>query len=334
MTAMRIMQNDMKRELSQLGTHTFQVRGTPNPGKQRENSPRYGKPRNLTFAQVKTLVENPLLVDKVGVQMLAAYGEAVSRFGRTNPNIYLHGVNLGTFAAKNWVIAAGRGISSADLEAERNVCAIGDRVARRIFPNASPLGESIKFDGIPYLVIGVLEPKGEMFGEPQDNLVAIPITAALKRYGRDSELTLLVQAHDRASFEDLVAEVRGALRKIRQVPPADPDDFEISSKRFADETFPHPNGVVSDWRGHRRFDRAVCRGHWHHEHHARLHNRANERDWRATRDRSEEAKHCAAVHHRSGRHVPDRRYRGQRVGHSRGQPRSTLYSKNAARRAG
>jgi putative ABC transport system permease protein len=88
----------------------------------------------------------------------------------------------------------------------------------------------VKFNGINYSVIGVLEPKGTSLGGNQDNFAVIPITTGLNRYGRFwRSLSILVQAENQASYDDTVEQVRGIMRTMRKVRPGDPDDFELFS---------------------------------------------------------------------------------------------------------
>jgi putative ABC transport system permease protein len=66
----------------------------------------------------------------------------------------------------------------------------------------------------------------------------IPITTGLNRYGRAWwTLTVLIQAHDAATFEDCQEQVRGILRVARKVPPGDEDDFELYSNDSLVEQF-------------------------------------------------------------------------------------------------
>src|SRR5215212_11737157 len=58
MTAMRIMQNDMERELSQLGTHTFQVQKLPSGSIDRARMAKFRGRKDITYAQVRALQEN------------------------------------------------------------------------------------------------------------------------------------------------------------------------------------------------------------------------------------------------------------------------------------
>jgi putative ABC transport system permease protein len=96
----------------------------------------------------------------------------------------------------------------------------------------------VKIDGINYSVVGVLEGNGAALGGDQDNFAVVPLTTGLNRYGRwYRSLNILVQARDRASYNDTLEEVRGALRVIRKVPPGKDDDFEIQSNDSLIEQF-------------------------------------------------------------------------------------------------
>jgi putative ABC transport system permease protein len=99
-----------------------------------------------------------------------------------------------------------------------------------LFPHGTALGERVKFDGINYRVVGVLESKGMTMGGNQDNFAIIPITTGLNRYGRSwRSLTILVQAADQESYDDCLEQVRGVMRVTRKVPPGKEDDFEVFS---------------------------------------------------------------------------------------------------------
>jgi putative ABC transport system permease protein len=140
------------------------------------------------------------------------------------------GVTPEALACKGWNVEEGRGLLAADVDAARFVCLLGNKLAKKLFPRGGAVGQTIKFEGVRHVVVGVLEASTSM-GEGQDNFVAIPITLGLNRYGGAGwrSLTLLVQARDQASYDDCVEQVRGILRVARKVPPGEPDDFEISS---------------------------------------------------------------------------------------------------------
>jgi len=230
MTAIRVMQQNIETELSQLGAHSFVIQKEPEifvGG--RDSWEKFWRRKNVRYEQALALKEKATLADAVAVESYLWRGEAQSRYAHTTPSVGLLGVSPESFAAKNWVVEEGRAILPTDVESARNVCVLGNSLARKLFPHGSALKEKIKFEGINYTVIGVLEAKGRVMGGDQDVFVAIPITTGLNRYGHDRSISIQVRAVDEKSFADTVEQVRGVLRALRKVAPSDPDDFELFS---------------------------------------------------------------------------------------------------------
>jgi putative ABC transport system permease protein len=231
MTAMRVMQHVVESELSQLGDQTFTVRKFPIVLFSRpEGIEKIRRRKNITLQEGRRLLENVTLARSVGVETYFWAGQIQTQYKRTSPDVRLYGETPGSFPARNWIVQDGRGIADADVEGARDVCVLGNSLARTIFPVGAAVGERVKIDGLNYTVIGVLQPKGGSLGGDQDKFAVIPITTGLNRFGYIwRSMTLLVQARDRASFDACVEEVRGNLRIIRKVPPGEADTFEISS---------------------------------------------------------------------------------------------------------
>jgi putative ABC transport system permease protein len=231
MTAMRVLQQNIERELSELGSHTFQISKWPGAffgG--REGFEKFWRRRNITFAQGKLFAERATLARNAGMEQSFWVDEAISRFDKTPPGVRLFGVTPGIFAARNWIVAEGRQLTDADVDGAHHICVLGAGIAKTLFPFGSALGDRVKLDGIHYTVVGVLEARGTSLGGEQDNFAAVPLTTALNRYGRAwYSMNLLVQARDAASYDDTVEQARGVLRALRQVPPGKEDDFEVFS---------------------------------------------------------------------------------------------------------
>jgi putative ABC transport system permease protein len=231
MTTMRVMQHVVESELSQLGDQTFMVRKFPiilftRP----EGLEKIRRRKNITLQEGRRLMESVTLARAVGVESYFWAGQIQTQYKRTSPDVRLYGETPGSFPARNWVVQVGRGIADADVEGARDVCVLGNSLARTIFPVGQAVGERVKIDGLNYVVIGVLQPKGGSLGGDQDKFAVIPLTTGLNRFGYIwRSMDILVQARDRASFDACVEEVRGNLRIIRKVPPGEPDSFEVSS---------------------------------------------------------------------------------------------------------
>jgi putative ABC transport system permease protein len=137
------------------------------------------------------------------------------------------------FSTQNLTLADGRVFTSADDDSGRLVCVLGFDLAAKLFPRGSPLGESVKFRGIAYKVVGVLEQRGALFGQSRDNFIAVPLGTARRLYGENLSMRLQVQAPSRADYDATVDQARGAMRAMRRVAPGDEDDFEILSNESA-----------------------------------------------------------------------------------------------------
>jgi putative ABC transport system permease protein len=231
MTAMRVLQSNIERQLSALGSETFMVKKWPNSyfGFSGDLE-KYWRRKDITMATAKKLQDRTTLPLNIGMESEFWSGEITTRYKTSAPTVDLYGESPGSFPAHNWNLDTGRLLVDADLDSARNLCVLGHSLATNIFPNSSPLGEQVKIDGIKYTVIGVLAANGGALGGDQDNFAVVPLTTVLNRYGRwNRSLGILVQAHDRASYEATVEEVRGAMRAIRKTPPGKDDDFEIES---------------------------------------------------------------------------------------------------------
>ncbi len=231
MTAMRVLQSNVESELSQLGTQTFAIRKWPavyfgGP----EGFEKFWRRKNLTMQHGKLLSEKASLAKTVGMATHFYGGEATSRYAKTPPNAALFGATPGAFPARNWVVDQGRAVLDSDVDSARDVCVLAGKIASTLFPFGSALGERVKFDGIGYTVVGVLESKGSALGGDQDNFAIIPLSTGLNRYGRIwRSIDLLVQARSQELYDDTVEQVRGILRTARKVPPGQEDDFEVFS---------------------------------------------------------------------------------------------------------
>ncbi len=231
MTAMRVLQGDIERQMSALGTSTFMVQKWPGvyfggP----EGFEKFWRRKNITMAHGLLVQERATLAKSVGIETAFWGGEVETRYKKTAPNVQLFGESPGSFAARNWVLAEGRLLLDMDIDGARDVCVLGAGLAKSVFPHSSPVGERLKLNGISYTVVGVLESKGRSVGGDQDNFAVVPVTTGMNRFGRwNRSLTLLIQAKDQAQYDDTVEQVRGIMRTLRKVPPGKDDDFEIFS---------------------------------------------------------------------------------------------------------
>ncbi len=229
MTGIRVLQSNLESAMSGLGANTFQFQRSPAIHFDDIDWEKILRRRRFFAANMKRIQEKSTLAQAVSATASFGVGEASSKFARTNPNITGVGVTPDGFITQNWTVLDGRGFSEADDTSGRRVCVLGADLAEKLFPLGSPVGQSVKFCGISYNVIGLLARRGSLFGQSRDNFLAIPLGTALRLYGQSLSLSIQVQAPGRDTYQDVLEQARGAMRTMRRVEPGIEDDFEIVS---------------------------------------------------------------------------------------------------------
>jgi putative ABC transport system permease protein len=127
----------------------------------------------------------------------------------------------------------GRHFQKEDEERSRFVCVIGADIAEHLFPYSDPLGKRIKIGPNNFLVIGVGEKIGKLFGRNLDNFVNIPITAYYKIFGSRQSISINIHTSSQEQMAEAQEEVRTILRSKRHLSFNEKDDFSI----LTSETF-------------------------------------------------------------------------------------------------
>ncbi|HRD02626.1 MAG TPA: ABC transporter permease [Candidatus Saccharicenans sp.] len=122
----------------------------------------------------------------------------------------------------------GRNFTQAEIRHSARVCVIGTEVADVLFPHMSPVGKEIKVGQEKFTVIGVMSKRGQMFGQSQDNIVAIPYTSLMKCFPYDpSSLSITIVPKEATQINETIEQVTNFLRLRRKVPPNKSNDFAI-----------------------------------------------------------------------------------------------------------
>jgi putative ABC transport system permease protein len=136
--------------------------------------------------------------------------------------------------AQSRFVAQGRSLTELDLEHAAEVVVIGDEIREKLFPREDPINKRVQLGHDGYTVIGVFEKKGKMFGESQDNFVALPITTFdrhfpwIKAGGTDGDaLRIAAVPYRPEQLPALIDKIRQVLRTRRHVRFDQPDDFGI-----------------------------------------------------------------------------------------------------------
>jgi len=114
----------------------------------------------------------------------------------------------------------GRFLNHEDIENHRRVAFLGYEVARRLFSSIPPVGETIRINGMPFEVIGVMPNKAQIsnYFYPDKLSVFVPYTATLRREYVDN---ILFQAMTPELHDQAMRQVRELLAARHRFDPRD-----------------------------------------------------------------------------------------------------------------
>ena len=152
------------------------------------------------------------------------------------PQILTHAATPELFGIKDLVVERGRAFNDQEDVVGAPVVVIGQEVAEHYFPGLDPVGREIRFGGVPFRVIGVLEKQGSVFGLSLDRQAIAPYGSPLGRIiapgGRDI-YGVVVQADTEASLTEARETVRELMRRRHGLRPAQEDDFAFETSESA-----------------------------------------------------------------------------------------------------
>jgi putative ABC transport system permease protein len=127
--------------------------------------------------------------------------------------------------------AKGRFISVSDDDTRRRVAVIGDEIREDLALSDDPIGEYIQFNGAWLKIIGLLEPKGEILGQSQDNVMIIPYSTmvSLQRNRTRPEIAIALTVSDLDDTENVTQAIARLLRNAHGIEDEDDDDFRIQT---------------------------------------------------------------------------------------------------------
>lgn len=213
----------------EVGADAFHVErvmmvGERNPKKwlelRRRNPP-------LTPEEFDFLKSNITLAKAIGMQafrMVPAHRGAERMEG-----VLLRGTSPSLGMISGMQVDRGRFLNDIDDRHRMFVAFIGNDVKQRLFPVGDPVGKSLDVQGRRFEVIGVAKARGSIFGESQDNFVAIPIETYFKIYGSRMGLAFHALALDHEHLYQAQDQARMLLRAFRRLGPGQEDNFGIAS---------------------------------------------------------------------------------------------------------
>ena len=187
--------------------------------------------KDLTFEDAVAMEKECSLVKAVAVDLVAdIFGEQSIKYQNTKTqDAYILGMN------ENWpqVLSVylperGRFITESDVNHSTKVCVLGSQVNEILFPHLNAVGKEIRIGPEKFTVIGVLQKRGEIFGQSRDNFVGIPITTLMKCFPHNlARIEIIATPKKHGYIQETMEQIINLLRQRRKVPFGKPNDFSI-----------------------------------------------------------------------------------------------------------
>ena len=223
-------QNLAESQLSNLGANVLFVV----PGSNDTRRQGVAFPRTLVLEDAEAIAEQVPSVKRVAPQINA---NEVVQSGARSSTAAIFGVTPEFLPVRSFEVARGRFITEQDVQAARTVVVIGPDLRDKLFPNGGAIGSSLRIRDQSFSVVGVLAPKGAVFGSNQDENAYIPLSTMVSRLtGRDptygiSLSFISAEANDENSTSAAKFQISNLLRQRHRI--LRDDDFAVRSQQDA-----------------------------------------------------------------------------------------------------
>ncbi len=157
-------------------------------------------------------------------------GQAI--YGPNNTPTSIYGINEDYMKIRRLSVAKGEMFSDQDMKMAAKVCVVGQTIVDNLFKNGEdPLGQVIRFDKVPFRIVGVLAPKGyNSMGRDQDDIIVAPFTTIQKRLLAIPYMHgIYVSVADKKYTNKVIREITGVLRQTHGISGTQEEDFTVRS---------------------------------------------------------------------------------------------------------
>lgn len=218
----------IREEMADMGTNMIMVM----PGQQRRGGVMMGNSntKSLTIKDIEAIKKDAKDITEVSPQVSTS-GQAVN--GNNNWPTSIYGVDIPYLDIRKYELEDGRVFNEKEIKSLAKVCLVGQTVVENLFPDGTdPVGQTIRFGGIPLKVIGVLKEKGENgMGMDQDDMIIAPYTSVQRRMLAITHIqTIFASAVSEEQSDAAIEEIESILRTQHKLKDGDEDDFQVRSQ--------------------------------------------------------------------------------------------------------
>jgi putative ABC transport system permease protein len=216
-TIIKGLNQTVAQTFSSQGSTVFTISKNPQIIKSREEFIKSNRRKDVTHEDAEAIQRLCSACWRVGIAANAI--ETVKYADQKAENVRIRGVEpITMFDIDGVSINVGRIWTESEGAAGRDICVLGPDMLKNLFNDAPAdraIGQEVRIDGRPYLVLGVLEPLGSIFGFSRDNVIYIPYATYQKAYGARRSLVVFAQVRSAEEIEAAEDQVRTVMRNRR-----------------------------------------------------------------------------------------------------------------------
>ena len=224
-TIIKGLDQTVAQTFSSQGSTVFTVSKNPLIIKSREEFVKFNRRKDVTHEDAEAIARLCTSCWRVGIAANAI--ETVKYGDQKAENVQIRGVDpITMFDIDGVSIDVGRIWSESEGASGREICVVGPDMLKNLFGDAPAdraVGQEVRIDGRPYLVLGVLEPRGSIFGFSRDNVIYIPYSTYQKAYGGRRSLITFIQVPAAEQLEAAQDQVRTIMHNRRHTTPDSED---------------------------------------------------------------------------------------------------------------
>ena len=185
----------------------------------------------LKLQDYEDIVDETRFVSAVSPSVNSS-GQAI--YGANNAPTTVYGISPDYLEIRRYKVEDGDMFTEQDIQTAAKVCVVGKTVVDNLFPDGSnPVGKVIRFQKLPFRIVGVLESKGyNSMGMDQDDLILAPYTTIQKKVLAITHLQGITCSALKEEYTDqATSEITEILRRNHKLKESDDDDFTIRSQQ-------------------------------------------------------------------------------------------------------
>jgi len=245
-TATSSLEANVTQQFSSLGTDVFTLRQRTETGVNRGRRIKASEP--ITYDEAQRFAEEAAEEITVSYSVFGTSQATLTRGqDQTNPNIQILGVEENYLGVGGFNLASGRNFTPKEAASAQRLALLGADLVGELFdPWEEPVGSEFSIGSQRYLVIGILEARGQSFGMSQDNQCYVPIPCIRQQFSDENRsYSISCKVENPENISAQAEEAIGLMRVVRQDRPGEDLSFSVSMSNSLVDALQEATGGIT-----------------------------------------------------------------------------------------